>query len=53
VSWVGQVKPIAGIRKAYKILAVKINERAHMGDLGVDLRIILKRILNQYDVMML
>jgi hypothetical protein len=32
----------------YKILVGKRNERHHMGDLDLDSRIILKRILNKY-----
>jgi hypothetical protein len=37
------------IRNAYKILVRKLKERIHFGDLGADVRLITRWILNKYD----
>jgi hypothetical protein len=46
MGWVGDVARMGGIRKGSKILVGKPEEN-HLGDVGVDLGIILKWILKK------
>jgi hypothetical protein len=42
VKWAGHVARIRDRRAAYRVLVVELRERAHLEDLGVDGRIVLK-----------
>jgi hypothetical protein len=45
MSWVGHVG--SEIRNSYKTVARNLKGREHLGDLGVDVKIILKKILKK------
>jgi len=50
MRWTGHVARMGERRGVYRILVGKLRERDHLGDQGVDGRIILRWIFRQWDV---
>jgi hypothetical protein len=50
MRWVGHVARMGERKGGYRVLVGKVEGRNHLGEAGVDLRIILRRIFRNWDV---